>query len=349
MSRGNSKKIGIHECPKFNEILEGIINKHQGVMDPKKYSATIPLIYDLYGNQKPASHVTMGDFYEGVSKAFYGGTVLNRIFFGNPDQLDLFEGLEQFLDCEDADEHTKPDGINLKDKLVWESKAWRFGQACHLFDGQIRKYRKVQQRLPNFKTQFNLFRHIFFGVQSENFNLTMSELFKELAERGTIAEVKVTLSIILNLQGKEYGIPNESLVYRFESNVKRGEYGYPSCTMARAAAFQGFLENPELIIEQIGLNPNDYVIKRVNSPKGVIINEEVELMQFPIVEIEDRNHDAWIQWFLEQEKTLNGGKGTRNVKRNFSEEEIARIEELGDSVPTKIVEEETTPEEDVGF
>ena len=118
MSRGNSKKIGIHECPKFNEILEGIINKHQGVMDPKKYSATIPLIYDLYGNQKPASHVTMGDFYEGVSKAFYGGTVLNRIFFGNPDQLDLFEGLEQFLDCEDADEHTKPDGINLKDTTV---------------------------------------------------------------------------------------------------------------------------------------------------------------------------------------------------------------------------------------
>ncbi len=349
MSSGNSKKIGVYESPKFKKILEGIINEHKEVMTPEKYSATITLIYDLYGNQKPANHVTMGDFYEGVSKAFYGGTVLNRISFGNPDQLDIFEGLERFLDCEGEDDHTKPDGINLKDKLVWESKAWRVGQSCHLFDGQIRRYRKIQQRLPNFRTQFNLFRHVFFGVQSKNFNLTMSELFRELAEKGTKAEIKVPLSVILNLQGKEYGVLNENLAYRFESKVGRGEYGYPSCTMARVPVFQGFLENPESTIEQIGLNPDDYVIKRVMSPKGVIINEEVELMQFPIVEIEDKNHEAWIQWFLKQEEALNGGHGSKKVEKTFSEEEIARIEELEDSVPIKVIEEGTAPEDDVGF
>lgn len=119
----------------------------------------------------------------------------------------------------------------------------------------------------------------------------------------------------------------ELLAYRSGSS-ERYHGQYPLCTCVRSSTINGFLTKPEDVIRELGLDPEDFVIRRYLSPKDwrfrqslisplgeddlltrLSEKEEFPVRQFPIVRIEDRDHKKWLNRFVESVETVGGEHG----------------------------------------
>lgn len=99
--------------------------------------------------------------------------------------------------------------------MVWEAKAWRYDQGCHLRNDQIGRYRRIQEKFPEVKILFNLYGHIFQGIKRANMKDNEEELVKKLCD-GTRYMIELPLSVILQLHGQQYGSICRNYAYRYD-------------------------------------------------------------------------------------------------------------------------------------
>jgi len=52
------------------------------------------------------------------------------------------------------------------------------------------------------------------------------------------------------------------------------------------------------IVKAFGANPKNYNFERLMSPMNFYIQKN-KIKQFPIMFISDKNHEKWMEWFLE--------------------------------------------------
>lgn len=261
---------------KLEKLVDSVLHLHEERLSSVKRDIRIP--YQLNFPQIPTTSknkVLMGRYYEFVTQAFYGGKLSDLRYFDNKNN----EQEELFL--------IKPDIIDNKRKKIAESKACVSGHKLNLMDEQIERYKFLQYDNPDSIVYFAVYRHILMGIKSK-YKGSEDELFKELSKK-TKFSIVLPLSIILSL----YESRNQEVVSRYDGEK------FSKCTSLHSPTINRFLTEPKKVINQLGLNLNNFVFNRFLSPKDFIVNE-TKIKRFPLVIISDVNHEDWVSKFKEQ-------------------------------------------------
>ena len=296
------KRTGVYISKPLKKFLEESTHAYTETLTPNREEVSI-----YCDHISKAKHVLMGKFYEELSGAFYGGIVLDgKSIRENPAQLDIdFGELEQMINWENKPKDElfiKPDIVNIG-KSIGEAKGCKSGSSLHIFDEQTERYRKIQLRSPAHSVYFAIYRHAFQRIKDKTATIRSGEEIIQDLSLSTMYSLKIPLSILLYLHGKWYGNIKETLGYRY------GKSDYQDCTMAREFAIRSLFQDPEKIIDMLDLSPENYKITRKLSPGNFTVRTSpaeslTTLTQFPILIIEDKNHEEWIDSFVESEKRL---------------------------------------------
>ena len=293
-------RVGLYRSRQSEKLTSRIRHLHDSQFTPHDRTVRVPENLPGGGIRgRLATHVTVGDFYEAISRSLYGGALLNRDYVGvDNGQMDL--GLEGL--AETSNDSELPPGSLVKPDLVVdgsfraESKAWRTGQRCHLIDPQIFRYIEIQRKYPDQDIFFMFYRHTLGGIKKnkdKKNGAPMSELDVHAAlSMGTCYSMVLPLSVILKLHGKWFGRKiRDKLAYEFP-----GAERYPPCTMARGRLFDQMMTKPRVTLKELGLRSKDYHISRAMSPENlelVAAGERIQVAQFPIVAMKDANQN-WV-------------------------------------------------------
>jgi len=260
---------------RVKSIVESVISSGRFKPLTPSYSNVARPQLEMFDFSNQASHVSMGDFYEMVTRGFYGGELSNwRILYD-----------------EDESHLIKPDLVSKL--MVGESKSCCSGHTCNLIDDQIERYKQIQNMDNHAETYFALYRHNFKDIKS--WKGDEKELFKQLGQK-TLFSIRLPFSLILHLHRGLNGEGHE-FVYHYKSKSPEEEKPYPDCTCIRSSTINRIFEKPVETIEAMRLNPEDYKIKRFLSPDSFII-EGASVKQFPVVYIADKAPRRWIKDFV---------------------------------------------------
>ena len=264
----------------IEKIIRSVFGKHQEELRPVK-PKIIPFQGTFWGNT--ANHNSLGDFYELITCAFYGGKLTNIRYIisknnGNPEK-GIYDG------------YMKPDVVHKKERVIGESKACVLGQSCNLLDAQIERYKEIQLQ-DNERIYFAFYRHSVRKIKS--YEGTEEELFQELCKK-TNYSIVLPLSTVLRLYEAGRSHSQNALVYRYEQEQNE-KYTYPGCTCMRSPTLNKLLVDPEEILRTLGLNQAEYTILRRTSPLRFLVNG-IPLRTFPIVEIRDKDPEIWKEKF----------------------------------------------------
>ncbi len=255
-------------------------------------------------------HVSLGNYYESMTAALWGGELTNRVHIlrnGSSEEVvqndsregvssDRMFGEEEIPFDFDSEEDTliKPDLVDKDGKAIGESKACRSGHSCNLFDAQIYRYKELQFENQDSEVYFVFYRHNLMKVKS--FQGTESDLFRDMADR-TFFAVRLPLSVILAIHqlGKEGEKPH--LLRRYDGQT------FPWCTILRSPTINKLFADTKKVFEEFELNIGDYVFERYLSPRNFEI-EGHPIKQFPILCVHDRNLKKWVNRFVSENKHL---------------------------------------------
>jgi hypothetical protein len=352
MSKEKEIKVGLYRSRQAEKLVSRIENLHNSQLSPANSIVSVP--ENLPGGGvggRLATHVTIGDFYEAVSRSLYGGDLTNRDYIGSDDdQYDL-----GFREQEGANNGSElPSGSLVKPDLVMEgsfraeSKAWRTGQRCHLIDPQLFRYIEIQRKYPEQDIFFMFYRHTFGRIKGngdERNKNPRSELdvHQDLAI-GTLHSMVLPFSVVLKLHGKWFGRKiRDKLAYEFQ-----GTESYPPCTMARGRVFDQIMAKPRVTLKELGLNSKDYEISRVMSPENlelVIQGEGTRVREFPIIAIRDANK-GWLSRIesiyrrahVDLEKHREEWEAAIQMKQFLISERFRGLD-MGDGAPAWVTED----------
>ncbi|MBI2148824.1 hypothetical protein HYU23_04025 [Candidatus Woesearchaeota archaeon] len=242
--------------------------------------------------------------YEKLISIFYGGFLCNAQF----DILSVDEAREVRSDEEifslaikNGDNiKIKPDVVDLERNIYWESKCIANGGRLPLRDDQTAGYTALQRRKPYPKINFMMFKH---NVEDIRLNLERSadKLFSEICSNTQYAIV-IPMSLIAEFADLSKLAERNDLVYRYAPKriaPRKGRKDPTSrhCLYVKNPILYGLLTEPEKVIKDLGLNPQEYTFKRVMSPDEFCVNDYL-LRPFPILQIEDRDHESWSREFI---------------------------------------------------
>tara|TARA_Y100000310_G_scaffold345406_1_gene464626 strand:- start:15304 stop:16209 length:906 start_codon:yes stop_codon:yes gene_type:complete len=252
-------------------------------------------IWDKKGGEKSnggqsSLHVSMGDFYEALDICLYGG-MSGRTYhvalidaYGRPAKVNGKPTRE-----------VKPDIYDPDHKEFRELKACNSTHSFNILDEQMMGYCGLQNLKPDHTIYFTIYRQGFQGIKSAE--ITEPELFKELSESTTYS-VTLPLSVIIALH-KLGRTRDPGLVRRYEKPriEKPGVKLYQDCTVIHTTTIDALMSTPEEILTELKLHPGSYFIERVLSPRRITISGN-HISPFPILKIEDRDHQAWLESFM---------------------------------------------------
>lgn len=254
----------------LESLLEPVIDLHQQELVPSQKSVRLPHHKRKRQYSKRGDHVSLGAFYELLTKSLYGGHLVSTLY--NTSELDY---------------PTRPDVVSKDNKIIWESKAAVINRTLNLLDYQVTGYKHLQLNHPNSQIRFAIYRHSVRGIKS--YPNTEEELLKELTGtngRSTVYSIVLPLSVVVALHESR----DEDIIYRYDGEA------YDVCTVLRSKIPTRFITEPEIILDQLGLDPKDFEVDRLISPKNFRMGTR-RLKQFPIVHIQDKDHKEWYDNF----------------------------------------------------
>ena len=256
---------------RIKTLIDSVEAYYTQEIRPNKRTIVVPQQTFEWG--KPADHNSLGYIYELITAALYGGKLTNRRYLSSTDNQGQTNGEHNASNNSNSNSNSneeliKPDVVYKRENQIGESKACVLGGACTILDAQMNRYRQIQSEEKKSRIYFAIYRHSIRKIKS--YKGSEEELFKEVCEK-THLLVTLPLSIILEL----HNTPKKELVYRYEGSG----YGYPQCTCIRSHIINKFLKEPETVIEEAGLNPDDYALEKRLSPQSFFI-EKTPIKQF---------------------------------------------------------------------
>jgi hypothetical protein len=308
---------------KIGDVVDRVRYRHTGRFEPVEDGIDLreyrPIAEQLnllgFNGDGKFKHVAMGDFYEMITRAFYGGNIGEKYKLKD-ERRNLSKRAEKFEDdaldfnMEEWDDdpfcHAKPDVVNGVRGTIFESKSCKVGSHCNFLDGQVWRYETLQYQLPQSRISFAIYRHRFEGIKK--FDGSDEELFEGLAGN-TVYSVMMPLSLVMSLHSSyenlRWNVWN-SLVRRHDPKGDKAELvdytyrGYfPPCTCVKTRAIDALLVSPRRVMEVLERDPEKYDVRRFNTPEGFKIGG-FELGSFPIVSIRDKFHGGWVEGFKEE-------------------------------------------------
>lgn len=225
----------------------------------------------------------IGTFYEILTSAIFGGRWL-----GTTNAANNGNGLFQ------------PDVIS-KEKII-ESKSVCWKEALKLVDFQMDQY-LLQQCDDFYQNPHRIFFSIFkYDVKNplSYFQKTkgnhLENMVKTLSENTSFL-LFLPFSVVSALHNPEGEISEEKKLYysRYEDE------GFDTLTRLKATGMKELLVSPEKVLDIYGLNPEEYQIVKTRLSNGVKINQN-RVKPFPILFIEDKDYDSWLEKFREENK-----------------------------------------------
>lgn len=259
----------------ITKYYERVIDEYTKPYTPVKQTTVKfhkPLQDDLF-NMGVLSGVRMGLFYELMTIALFGGELFD---------IAKKNGFKDYF----YDKKIRPDVLDSINKLAFESKASKSGQQTNLIDRQINGYKLFQWDHPTFRFYYCFYRHNFNKVHSTD--ATMKEMYDYLA-KNTSACITLPFSIILHLH-------EHPDLYRYGDKEKENKWVV--CTRVGVKMLNQFYFDAEKHIEDVGLNPDDYIIEKYMVKDTIKIYEH-QVESFPLLWIKDKNHSLWYSRFDE--------------------------------------------------
>ncbi len=264
--KGDAKKGGLEWVVK--DLVQA---QHHNTLEPRFYIVKRPTtkqfdLFDFHGNQLPSSN--LGFFYELVGRAFYGGTL-----YGS--RRSPLPGYPVF--------ESNPDTVDLGEQKMREHKGCARHRTLILRDGQISRYIADQCNFPDWDIRSTLFRHSFRDIRS--FKGTEGKLYGSLAQ-GTVYALDLPLAVLIELHNGETH-NNGHLVATRSSNGS-----FPESTRVSKGFMNYLFINPVAALQNLGLNPDEYIATRLMSPPDVKIAGRT-LKPFPILRLEHGDPASW--------------------------------------------------------
>lgn len=259
---------------KLEKMVAGVMPLHTTIIKPAQNSVTIPIKKSTIGNEYPNQtkrRQFMGFFFENLNSALYGGN-LNDVRYNTS--------------SDGNGKNTKPDVVDKRKYVRWETKATVSGDGLEISDSQFRGYQLSQYNNPRTKFLYSIFRHSLHDIEKKE--RTYGEIMFGLIEK-TSFSLALTLRVLDSLSKAK----NTGLVSQYMGK----QTSWHDCFIIRSPTVNKFLTEPQSILEAMGLNPDDFVIQRYLSPENFRVNRR-KISQFPIVKILDKNHEQWVNDFM---------------------------------------------------
>lgn len=244
----------------FKKVCEDVKENYPEEIKPVHLNVKRPKW--MLGNAEKSGNVPMGNFYEVITKALFGGR-----FYEDPN----FD-YREFLDFEDLD--MEPDIIDTGNKIIYESKSWRSSQVHNIQDEQLDNYEKLKELNPEWEIYFALYVHRY-NKNLNEFNGDNKGLFRELSKK-TLCSLVLPLGLIRDFHSFE-----DEFAYRYDPSEPK----YDICTCIRTTVGKNLIANPEDFIKGLGYH-NDFSIKKFRSPERMKVEGHF-VCQFPILRIND--------------------------------------------------------------
>jgi len=229
-----------------------------------------------------------GRYFETLAWMIYGGVLRE---YQEPERG------ETIITCE-------PD-ISHKDRPARrEIKSVAGGESLKLKDKQMAKYCVIQATklspvqlaalgalpvssgaYPNLK--FEIFRHSLSGMNAKLGTKSLDEILEALSASG-----KALMSLPFSLMYHLHNLRTEH-TSRYEGDK------WEHITRVKSPTLNSILASPEQAIEQLGLNPDDYLITKARLPEGMNFNG-VPIRPIPVIIIDDKNHQTWLETYLDK-------------------------------------------------
>jgi len=251
--------------PMFAKALPHYQKTYQPIYNDIKTSRHIQLalpmnpITNLYSTYH--AHVKMGQFYEHLTKALFGGQLCDSI-----------------IECKNGKGRSgiKPDIIDRPNEIAIESKANRSGHHMNLLDDQMESYRLFQTLNESYTIYFVFYRHGYKRIKS--IKESLADLHKNLSQK-TYAAIKLPFDIVYTMW-KHKG---------FKRYVQKT---WHYCTIINSTFMNMFLFEPQKALTTIGLNLNEFDFYCSLSSQQLSI-EGCLMDQFLIVDYKSKNYSNW--------------------------------------------------------
>lgn len=237
--------------------------------------------HEFLNNMNPR----LGAFFELLSYQIFGGTLLG---------LKSLSKIDGF----------KPDIVDYSGNIIREVKSCKWGDSLKLTDHKIGEYALMQsylnflpEELRNSSSPFQIFFDCFKYNLTNPADLFMQrtkdkqELFNQI-----VNELSNEVSYLISLPF--------SIIWEVHNNSSRYDGSrYDSLSRFSSPLMQDLLTHPHKTLEeQLGINPDDYRIKKTRIPKTMEICRR-PLKSFPVLTIKHRSaqqHKKWVDSFVEK-------------------------------------------------
>lgn len=252
---------------RLDDIVNSVRHLHTEEIILVRKSVLVPINGKIDDKLEVATTraIMMGRFYEALTRSLFGGK-LGDVYHVRPAQKDVI---------------VRPDIVDIKNKRVFECKSICSGQSGTLLDTQMDGYRGFSLQHSEYEINFAFYRHSLAGIKGE-WSGTSRDLFGDLAKR-TAYLVVLPFSVVLALHNPEYG--STKFMYRYQGD----ETAFDTCSCLRSSGLTSFFVSPEKVLEEMGLEVNDYQIDRKMSGECKVQNCYVQ--SFPVVYVSEKVRD----------------------------------------------------------
>ncbi len=326
------------EGKRMRTLVERVLPLHTEEFAPFRKRITVPFspiqeelfergkVEEENASRSSRMKYLMGKFYEYLTRGFYGGKLMDvkhSWVFG--------------------DGKVRPDVYDQERGIVIESKSSVKGHRLAMGEKQFKGYQHGQFLHPEMQFFYAIHRHVFEGVESTQ---SEQEVFEGLI-RGTAFSMLIPLSIFVEMAKKE--LEGVSAFYR------NGDAKWNDNLLIHSPTINRLLVEPISVIQEIGLNPENYSFSRYLSPvdatrvNGKMLRPAYIIegrRQFPILKIENRTRDIWVEEFLEKYEghiEREAIKGNLEILPEFSLEKRKKPGEKPFENPINTEDEEDLP------
>ncbi len=181
-----------------------------------------------------------------------------------------------------------PDFLHTRRRFGFDSKAVVQGRPLDLRDNQMGYLSDFQRTHPSYKVSFMVSRYHKPPVALSEMN--SNELVEFLAN-ATAYMLVMPLSVA-NPLFEDASKLGPSFSFRYE-----GSRNWLPRSRVHSAFIDRLVSNPASAITKLGLNPDDYKIKRFVSSSRLKCHDS-RVSPFPIIKIADYSHRKWVKSFL---------------------------------------------------
>src|SRR3989344_233544 len=263
---------------KLEKMVEPVFPLHKRVLRPKHKVIKLQYQLSLNGFYPSESRraILMGDFFENLSWAIYGGELNDRKY-----DISFANGIH-------VEETIKPDIVDHKEKIMTEVKSNCTGHSCNITTRQINCYRSLQYELPDYKFVLQVYRHTIPEIKAKK--RTEEEVIRELLNQ-PVFSLELPLSVLLRIRE----LSNEPNAFA-RNYVGNGARYWPSSLCINSQTTNALFIRPNAILELLGFNLERFEIRRHLSPSNIRMNG-YRLKQFPVARVIDRDHERWVEEF----------------------------------------------------